>query len=126
MKNKLVLIINEDKVLCEQYAVQLQSRGYNTLIAHTARRGYEIAVESDPDLIYIDAIMAMDTEKFNIIKELQHNESTVHTPIVLIKGLMRQSRVDIEKEVESRGADIADIISVEEGATRAADAAKNR
>ncbi|MBD3346669.1 MAG: response regulator [Chitinivibrionales bacterium] len=123
---KNVLIIHEDTILCERYVHRLRAENYTVAVAHTPQEGFKRVIKSRPDFIFLDELMAMGTEDFNIVDKLQHNKKTASIPIVLIKGLMRQSAIDIKKDVEDKGSRVIGEISVEESDSEVVNAIKGK
>ncbi|MBU4262693.1 MAG: sigma-54 dependent transcriptional regulator [Proteobacteria bacterium] len=50
----VILIIDDDKLLCRSLQIQLEAVGHKTCLAHTMHEGLETTVSARPDLILLD------------------------------------------------------------------------
>jgi CheY-like chemotaxis protein len=79
------LVIDDDADVCEMLANVLQVQGYNVLVSCNGRHGYELAVETLPNLILCDLLMPEMTG-FEAINRLHENPRTTRIPVIVLSG----------------------------------------
>jgi DNA-binding response OmpR family regulator len=78
-----VLLIDDDELITRPLAAALQQSGYQVTVAHTGRRGLELALVEKPDVVILDVLMpAMDG--WQVCQALRQH-STV--PILMLTAL---------------------------------------
>jgi CheY-like chemotaxis protein len=84
---KKVLIIDDDPdfVMAMQYL--LESRGYLVRTARDGREGFDIARETQPDLILLDVMMRERTEGFFTLERIRATPALQHTPVIVISSI---------------------------------------
>lgn len=82
MSKQLVLIVEDDKWLAEQYARVLKLAGYDTAVTLHALAAIEAIDDVRPDVIILDVLLAGSTA-FTLIHELQTYDDTGKIPIIL-------------------------------------------
>jgi CheY-like chemotaxis protein len=82
---KKILLIEDDEVTSELIGKALQRRGYQVLSAVDGVRGYELAVESSPDLIVTDISMP-GADGVHVIRRIRDTPQIEFVPILVITG----------------------------------------
>ncbi len=84
---KKILIIDDNKNdLISYVAIFNDSKlGYKALSTEEGLKGYEMAINENPDVIIIDVHLA-DINGFEICTKLKQNKSTSHIPIIMISA----------------------------------------
>ena len=85
-----ILIVDDEPSNIETIINNLIAGEFNVLIATSGQTGYEIAKQSNPNLI----IMDWDMEQLNgivTIKLLKSDETTSHIPVIMATGVMVSS-----------------------------------
>lgn len=96
-----LLIIDDHDDIRENIAEILSLAGYNTLTAENGKRGMEIALKENPDLIVCD-IMMPELDGYGVLHLLRKNPSTEHIPFIFLTA--KTERLDFRKGMEM-GAD---------------------
>ncbi|WP_217358215.1 diguanylate cyclase [Anabaena sp. UHCC 0187] len=87
----LVLVVDDDLVIQMQLRYAMQKEGYQVLVANDGKAALSIYIESNPDLILLDAMMPV-MDGFSCCAQLQ--ELNANIPILMITGLNDQNSVD--------------------------------
>ncbi|GAX59842.1 response regulators [Candidatus Scalindua japonica] len=74
MRNKKILIIDDDPDIVEAMRMPLEANGYNVISASSGKDGLQRAKEEVPDLIILDVMMENDTAGFHVAYELKSEE----------------------------------------------------
>ena len=83
IKNKTILIIEDDVDISKLIEWHLQSEGHKTLTAQDGVKGLETAVAERPDLIVLD-LMLPGMDGLSVCKTLKRNESTEIIPVIML------------------------------------------
>ena len=81
MKNVLIIEDNVDN--CVLINKILEHAGYQTLIANTGMKGYEMALKERPDFILLD-IFLPDINGEEILKKIKQNEQIKSIPVIAV------------------------------------------
>ena len=96
-----LLVIDDHDDIRENIAEILSLAGYHTLTAENGKRGMEIALKENPDLIVCD-IMMPELDGYGVLHLLRKNPSTEHIPFIFLTA--KTERLDFRKGMEM-GAD---------------------
>ncbi|MFH1030563.1 MAG: response regulator [bacterium] len=92
-KKKKILIIEDDKILADMYAVKFEREGYDVITTQSGLEGYTLAKKELPSLILLDVILP-EMDGFSILSDLKKEKELGKTPIILLTNLAQQSDVD--------------------------------
>lgn len=95
-KKKTILIIEDDKILADMYAVKFRREGYDVLSTQSGLDGYNMAKKEKPGVILLDVILP-EMDGFTILTDLRKEEGLKNIPIILLTNLGQQG--DIEKGI---------------------------
>lgn len=90
---KKVLLIDDDKDLCQSLEAVLKSHGYDVTVAFSAAEGLKKTLALKPDAIVLDVLMETDTAGFEFIYQIRDARadsrylSVQNTPIVLLTAI---------------------------------------
>lgn len=90
---KKVLLIDDDKDLCQSLSAVLRTQGYEVAVAHSATEGLKTTLALKPDAIVLDVLMETDTAGFEFIYQIRDERdssrylSVRNTPIVLLTAI---------------------------------------
>lgn len=100
MKNKKVLLIEDDPDQSGLYRTAFEMAGIELLEAANGIKGLALAKEERPDLILCDLVMdAMDG--MEVLKNLKADKETKNIPIIMLTNLNKKS---LYLEAENLGA----------------------
>lgn len=83
---KKILIIDDEPDVALYLKTLLEDHNYETLTAHNAETGFEVALEASPDLICLD-IMMPKKSGISLYKELKENKILKDIPVVIVSGV---------------------------------------
>ncbi|EKD46808.1 MAG: response regulator [uncultured bacterium] len=92
-----ILIIEDDAVLQGALGSYLVAEGFEVKSAGDGEIGIQMALTEKADLILLDIVLPKK-DGYEVLKEIRANESTKHTPIVLLTNLGSIS--DVERALE--------------------------
>jgi DNA-binding response OmpR family regulator len=78
-----ILIVDDEPVLVETIAYNLEQAGYQVLTAADGNSALEAAHRTSPDLIILD-IMLPETDGLEVCRQLRRDEATATTPIMML------------------------------------------
>ena len=102
MAKRRILVIDDEKEVCELVKSMLEAKGYETLTALTGKEGLEKAGAEQPDLVLLDIILP-DIEGFDVLSKLKSDSKTQHIPVVIVSG--KGDYDSIVRATSSRSAD---------------------
>lgn len=80
---KHVLVVDDEKDLCELLSYNLTRAGYDTAVAHTGRQALEALGRRTPDLILLD-VMLPELSGTEVASRIRTNPATAHVPIMML------------------------------------------
>ena len=100
MVNK-ILLIEDDRTVCELLSHVLNGNGYQTIVALTGEDGLRLCRTEAPNLIILDVLLP-DINGFEVLKAIKSNTNTKSIPVLMLteKNLLG----DVEHAI-SLGAD---------------------
>src|ERR1700730_12143644 len=96
-----LLVIDDHDEIRENIAEILSLAGYETFTAKNGKKGVEIALKENPDLVICD-IMMPELDGYGVLHLLRKNPGTENTPFIFITA--KTERTDFRKGMEM-GAD---------------------
>lgn len=82
---KKILVVEDDDVTRELMRMTLEREGYHVGAAEDGMRGYEMAVESRPDLIITDIYMPA-ADGVHLVRRVRDTLEIAATPILVTTG----------------------------------------
>jgi DNA-binding response OmpR family regulator len=95
-KKKILIIDDEDDVVT-YLSTFFTDNGFETITAINGKDGFEKAKSVKPDIITLDISMPKESG-VKALRDLQHNESTKNTPIIIVTGVS----IDMKRFIETR------------------------
>lgn len=83
---KKILIIDDEPDVVLYLKTVLEDHNYETLVAYDADSGMKTALESTPDLIFLDIMMPRKSG-ISFYEELKKNEFLKDIPVVVVSGV---------------------------------------
>lgn len=84
-KQKVILVIEDDRDMNDLVCDALDSAGYQTLSAFDGLEGLRLGSEAHPDVILLDIILP-DADGVDLCRDLRKNEATRLIPIIMLTG----------------------------------------
>lgn len=94
---KKILIIDDEKDILTYLSTFFVDNGFDVITAFDGKEGVQQAILRKPDIITLDVSMPEESG-VKALRELQNNESTKNTPIIIITGLAS----DFKRFIETR------------------------
>jgi CheY-like chemotaxis protein len=98
MENKKkILIIDDEEDVITYLSTFFTDNGFETVSAMNGKEGFEKAKSEKPDIITLDVSMPEESG-VKALRDLQNNESTKNTPIIMVTGVS----IDMKRFIETR------------------------
>ncbi|MDQ5986830.1 MAG: Transcriptional regulatory protein CpxR [Syntrophus sp. SKADARSKE-3] len=97
-KAERILVVDDDRVLCELLDEYLSREGFTVDAVHDGEKGTEMALDGSYSAVVLDAMLPGECDGFDVLKRLRHR---INTPFLMLTA---------------RGDDIDRIIGLELGA----------
>ena len=94
---KKILIIDDEEDVITYLSTLFIDNGYEVTSANDGKEGVQKAISENPDLITLDISMPEESG-VRTLRDLQNNEVTKNTPVIIVTGVS----TDIKRFIESR------------------------
>jgi len=94
---KKILIIDDEEDVITYLSTLFIDNGYEVTSANDGKVGVQKAISENPDLITLDISMPEESG-VRTLRDLQTNEVTKNTPVIIVTGVS----TDIKRFIESR------------------------
>jgi len=84
-KNIKVLIVEDDKNICEMYAITFMKRGFTVYTSPDGRAGIRKFRNKKPDIILLD-IMMPHSNGYQVLKEIRKDVNN-YIPVIMLTNL---------------------------------------
>jgi two-component system, OmpR family, response regulator ResD len=84
-KNVKVLIVEDDKNICEMYAITFMRRGFTVYTASDGRSAIQKYQNKKPDIVLLD-IMMPQVDGYQVLNEIR-KDTKVYTPVIMLTNL---------------------------------------
>ncbi len=89
-----ILIVDDDQLIADMIALNLEQVGYTVERAADGVRGQALAIQGQPDLIVLD-LMLPKVDGFTVCQRLRRDDRTKDIPILMLTAMgQTQSKVD--------------------------------
>jgi len=85
IKNIKVLIVEDDKDICELYSMAFMREGFKVYTAREGRAAIEKYHTKQPDVILLD-IMMPDVDGYQVLKEIRKHHNK-YVPVIMLTNL---------------------------------------
>ena len=89
---KILIVDDEDRYL-KLYSSILMRKGYEVLTASGAKKGFDLAVSAQPDLILLDVLMP-SADGVKAFEYLAENAKTKRIPVIFLTSLITEEEVE--------------------------------
>lgn len=100
MGKKRILIVDDEKDVCELISDMLKRDGYETLTAFAGEEGLQKATGEQPDLVLLDIILP-DIDGFEVLRRLRNSAETQKVPVVIVSGKADTASLFKAKDLKS-------------------------
>jgi DNA-binding response OmpR family regulator len=83
MKNKKVLVVEDDKSTSDALVIKLEQSGFDVIRANDGLECLSIINENKPDIILMDLIMPK-LDGIETLKKIRSNEETKDLPVIIL------------------------------------------
>ena len=97
-----VLMIEDDKFLCELAKEQFTKEGFQTICAMEGESGVHLAEKELPDIILLD-ILLPGLDGFEVLKHIRANPSLKKTRVIMLSNFAREEEREKARQL---GADL--------------------
>ena len=94
---KKILIIDDEEDVLTYLSTFFEDNGFSVISAMNGKEGVKKAIDEIPDLITLDVSMPEESG-VKALREIQENNVTKNTPVILITGVA----YDFKKFIETR------------------------
>jgi two-component system cell cycle response regulator len=98
MKNKKILIIEDNEAVTRSLQYTLTEEGFEVAIANAGIDGIAAAAKGDVDLILLDLIIP-GYSGFEVIEKIKDNPDSSDIPVIVFSNLDRPEDVKLLKEM---------------------------
>jgi CheY-like chemotaxis protein len=88
-----VLIVEDEKHICQFISINLKARGYQTLQAESAEEGLQIIKQDAPDALILD-IKLPGMSGWNMLKAIDDDPAVAKLPVILMTASSMLSQPD--------------------------------
>ena len=99
---KLILVVDDDVQFVDTVKTLLENVGYRVNFAYQPKKGVDLAKQTKPDLILLDAMFAgpPGPDGIETASELTRIPELKNTPVIMISGLRKVSDVPFSQHDE--------------------------
>ncbi len=101
MKDKTVLIIDDDLDLAETLKTVLTSRGYAVLLAPDSEEGIARARAARPDCIILDVMMRTTGEGITAARTLKSDAALKNIPIIMLTSVEEETGFSFDPAIDT-------------------------
>ena len=88
---KKIMIVDDDRNICELLRLYIEKEGFETAIANDGKAAVQMFDSVNPDLMLLD-IMLPEEDGLHILKRIRAGASTARLPVILITAKGRSVR----------------------------------
>jgi len=92
IKNKTILIIEDEKPLKKLLKNRLEKEGYEILEANNGKEGLKMILEDKPDLVLLDIVMPV-MDGVTMIKKLRKEKKGKNVKIIILSNLSDEQKI---------------------------------
>jgi DNA-binding response OmpR family regulator len=102
MTTQSILVCDDDPLLLELLEYRLASKGYRVTIARDGGEAIELAQNSAPDAIVLDAMMPV-IDGYEVLRRIRSDESLASIPVLMLTA--RKQERDVLSALELGASD---------------------
>ncbi len=90
---KKVLIVDDEKDLCDILSLHFDMREWETIQAHNGKDALEVLKKNKPDLIILDVLMPK-MDGFELLKAIKSSDSYASIPVIMLTAKGEPENLD--------------------------------
>jgi two-component system alkaline phosphatase synthesis response regulator PhoP len=110
MRERTVLVVDDDIDLVEIIRVTLERENLRVIDAQNGERGLALAKEQRPDLILLDVMMGTLDEGFQVAYQLRSDPLTADTPIIMLSAVSERTGFSFDKGKDAEFLPVSEFI----------------
>jgi len=91
---KKILIVEDDRAICDLLSHVLEMKGFEVLVANTGNDALKIIKKTTPDIAILD-INLPDITGWDVLKSMRHNPKCSKVPVLMCTN--KNTMIDIEQ-----------------------------
>lgn len=104
MKDKTILIIDDDVDILKSLKVIIESKGYEVITASNRTEGLKLFASQKPDALVLDIMMENDLEGYTMLHDFRKDKATHAIPIIMYSGMAEQIGVNFRSAIEDNAS----------------------
>jgi len=96
MKNKKILIVDDDVDLITAIKAILENQKYTVVTAHNKNEGWEKLRNENPDLAILDVMMDTSHEGFEMAREIKKDPKFTDLPILMLTSISEITGINFQ------------------------------
>lgn len=80
-----MLVVDDDSMYRTLLTISLEEKGYTVAEAPDGKKGWEMILAGDYDLVFLDLLMP-EMDGFEVLERIKSDETTAHIPVIVISG----------------------------------------
>jgi CheY-like chemotaxis protein len=97
-----VLLIEDDPAVAEMYSYRLEIDGYQVTVAPDGEIGLALAIDTRPDLIYLD-LRLPGPDGFAVLEKLRAQDATRALPVVILTNYNEPDLIERGRQLGVKG-----------------------
>ncbi len=93
LKQKIILVIDDDALLQQIYLDALTKHGFIVIQATDGKQGISLAQKQNPDLIVLDIMLPGGMNGFDVLEMLKREPKTKQIPVIILTNLDSEEKV---------------------------------
>ena len=93
-----ILFIDDDADFIDAAKTLLEIKGHKIISASNGEHGFVKAKSEKPDLIFLDVMMAHDTEGIETARKLREDPATKTIPVTIVTGIKKAKTLSFRLE----------------------------
>lgn len=102
MKNKIVLVVEDDSILAKRVIEELKESGFEVLLAEDGEAGLAMIEAEKPDLVLLD-ILLPKMDGITMLKQMKAKEWGISIPVIILSNLSDFETVNEAMEMGAYG-----------------------
>ena len=89
----LVMLVEDNVILCESLTYLLKLHGYQTLEARSGNEALEMLTLNIPDIILLDIILEDSRDGYAVLRFIKNDSRYKYIPVIIVSGLKDETNI---------------------------------